>query len=217
MVRITPTLLGCLIPEGEPARSLSTAGAKQAVPRCRLPSRPNCKRSLRPQAPTRACGWRISLRTRPARLRISAVSTKTSLTAQMPMRGSFPLSLRAPKNCHECRGLGNAAYAGRYGNSDEASGDGFRYRRRELFCLTFHSNYAWIGKLVGRDLVSEPDLVLEPHWAVATAVGFWNAQRINEAADADDIRRVTRLMNGGENRIPERSLLKHGAFPMFGE
>jgi putative chitinase len=130
----------------------------------------------------------------------------------------FPrLASRAAALAMNPQALGNAAYAARYGNGGEESGDGFRYRGRGLFCLTFRSNYEWIGPLVGRDLVSEPDLVLEPRWAIATAIAFWNARHIGEAADADDLARVTNLVNGGADGIVERMILKHRALALLRE
>jgi putative chitinase len=128
----------------------------------------------------------------------------------------FPkLAARAGELANNPEALGNAAYAGRLGNGDEASGDGFRYRGRGCFGLTFRGNYDAIGKLLGVDLVSQPDLVREPHWAVATAIAFWNARHVSEAADTDDIRHVTKLVNGGVNGMPDRMLLKHRALALL--
>lgn len=53
--------------------------------------------------------------------------------------------------------LANRAYAGRMGNGPEASGDGWRYRGRALPQLTGKENYRKASKLVGVDLVSDPD------------------------------------------------------------
>lgn len=55
------------------------------------------------------------------------------------------------------QGLANHVYAGRMGNGDEASGDGWRYRGRALPQLTGRENYEKASKLVGVDLVSDPD------------------------------------------------------------
>ncbi|WP_054312289.1 hypothetical protein [Mesorhizobium sp. 1M-11] len=55
------------------------------------------------------------------------------------------------------QGLANRVYAGRMGNGDEASGDGWRYRGRALPQLTGRENYEKASKLVGVDLVSDPD------------------------------------------------------------
>lgn len=55
------------------------------------------------------------------------------------------------------QGLANRVYADRMGNGPEASGDGWRYRGRALPQLTGRENYEKASKLVGVDLVSDPD------------------------------------------------------------
>lgn len=51
----------------------------------------------------------------------------------------------------------DATYGGRYGNT--APGDGYKYRGRGFTGVTFKDNYARYGKLIGRDLVADPDLL----------------------------------------------------------
>ncbi|WP_214039333.1 hypothetical protein [Photorhabdus akhurstii] len=38
-----------------------------------------------------------------------------------------------------------------------------------------------------------------------TAFAFWISKNINIAADNDDIKRVTKLVNGGENGLADRT------------
>ena len=60
----------------------------------------------------------------------------------------FPhLAPRAAELAMRPQALGNATYADRGGDGDELSGDGFRYRGRGLFFLTFRAHYSWIGGL----------------------------------------------------------------------
>lgn len=58
--------------------------------------------------------------------------------------------------------IANRAYANRMGNGDEASGDGWRYRGRGYCQITGHDNYAKFARLLGIDLVGNPDLALRP-------------------------------------------------------
>lgn len=60
------------------------------------------------------------------------------------------------------QGLANRVYADRMGNGPEASGDGWRYRGRALPQLTGKENYSRASKLVGVDLVSDPEAANDP-------------------------------------------------------
>ena len=50
--------------------------------------------------------------------------------------------------------LGNYVYGGKYGNAEN---EGYKYRGRGLNQLTFRDNYKFIGDLIKRDLVNNPD------------------------------------------------------------
>lgn len=92
--------------------------------------------------------------------------------------------------------LANAAYGGKLGNGDEASGDGWRYRGRGLIQLTGRENYRRFGKVVLVDLEAEPDLAADPEIAVLTALAYWRVRKCNEAADTDDFVIVSERVNG---------------------
>ncbi|MFM2377074.1 MAG: hypothetical protein RLZZ165_2171, partial [Bacteroidota bacterium] len=49
--------------------------------------------------------------------------------------------------------IASRVYGGRYGNGDEASGDGYKYRGRGYIQLTFKDNYAAFAKYIGVDVV----------------------------------------------------------------
>lgn len=122
---------------------------------------------------------------------------------------------RAPELANNPHALGNAAYAGLNGNGDEAGGDGWLFKGRGLFQLTGRGNYREIGKLINKNIEADPDLVSQPHWAVATAIAFWAAHDINAAADDDNISRVTRLVNAGTLGLADRAILKHRALQLL--
>lgn len=92
--------------------------------------------------------------------------------------------------------LANHVYAGRNGNGDEASGDGWRYRGRGLIQLTGRANYSRAAADLDRDYVGDPDLVLQPPDACLTAGWFWQAGKLNALADARRIDAITRAING---------------------
>lgn len=65
--------------------------------------------------------------------------------------------------------IGNAVYGGRYGN---AANEGYKYRGRGYNQLTFKGNYNTYGKLIGEDLVSNPDKVNDPKTAAKVLIAF---------------------------------------------
>lgn len=101
--------------------------------------------------------------------------------------------------------LANRAYAGRGGNGDEASGDGWRYRGRGLIQVTLRDNYYHCGKALGLDLISDPDLLLELAAAARSAAWYWKSNGCNELADKGDFLGVTRRINpaalGHDDRV----------------
>ena len=106
------------------------------------------------------------------------------------------LAARAVELAHQPEALANAAYANHLGNSDEASGDGWRYRGRGLIQITGRDNYRARGVVLRIDLVADPERAAEPDTAVRVALSFWQSHHCNEAADRDDIKAITRAING---------------------
>lgn len=130
--------------------------------------------------------------------------------------GTFPhLADRADELVGKPEDLANAAYAGKNGNGDEASGDGWRYRGRGLFALTGRANYAAAAAALGIDLVGNPDQVAQPRGAVHTALWFWRMRGCNAQASADNVEGVTRLINGGTNGLLQRQALTDQAKAIF--
>lgn len=96
------------------------------------------------------------------------------------------------------KGLANRAYANRGGNGDEASGDGWLYRGRGIFMLTFKDNYrkASIGVGLGPAYLHNPDLVALPSDACMTAAWFWMSNGCNQMIDSGNFGGTTRIVNG---------------------
>jgi putative chitinase len=100
--------------------------------------------------------------------------------------------------------LADFVYAGRLGNGDEASRDGWRYRGRGAIQVTGRANYDAIGVALEQNLLNTPDMLLEPKWAALSAAAFWARNGINELADKDDCVAVTKKVNGGTHGLAER-------------
>jgi putative chitinase len=92
--------------------------------------------------------------------------------------------------------IANHVYAGKIGNGNEASGDGYRYRGRTWGMLTGRDNYrTWGGKLQ-LDLVGDPDLAKAPENAARICARFWGDRGLNRFADAGDITGIRARWNG---------------------
>lgn len=95
-------------------------------------------------------------------------------------------------------------YNGRMGNLPPD--DGYLFRGRGLIQLTGRQNYTLYGTLLSHDLVDAPDKAADPAIALQIACEFWKKLDLNAAADADDVIRVTKRINGGLNGIEQRRI-----------
>lgn len=95
------------------------------------------------------------------------------------------------------------AYEGRLDLGNRIKGDGVKFKGRGLIQLTGRANYAKYGKYVGEDLEANPKLVATKY--VADVAGwFWLTKNLNSFADFDDLRGVTKRINGGYNGLIDR-------------
>jgi len=103
--------------------------------------------------------------------------------------------------------IANLVYSGRMGNGPAESGEGWLYRGRGLKQLTGRFNYEKCGQALGIDLVGNPDLLLEPMAAARSAGWFWKANNLSAFADIDDIKGMTKKINGGLIGYEQRQAL----------
>jgi len=94
------------------------------------------------------------------------------------------------------RAIANRVYAGKIGNGDEASGDGWRFRGRGIKMLTGRANYADAAAALARPYLDQPDLVATPEDACLTAAWFWHTIKGNALADSAQWGAITRAVNG---------------------
>jgi len=81
--------------------------------------------------------------------------------------------------------LGDFKYGGKGGN---ASNEGYKYRGRGFNQITFKSEYDKFGKLIGRDLVNNPDSLNDPHVAADAAAAFF-ATELNAGLKAGSFKK----------------------------
>ena len=122
----------------------------------------------------------------------------------------FPSIESANKYARQPEKIANRVYGNRMGNGDEASGDGWKYRGRGFIQLTGKDNYRALSKATGINYLQEPDKLLNEADAMIAALWFWTNRNLNLYADRDDVREVTRRINGGFNGLAHRTeLLDH--------
>jgi len=114
----------------------------------------------------------------------------------------FPTKEIADQYARNPEKIANKVYGGRMGNTED--GDGWKYIGRGIKQLTGKENYQRCGAGLGVDLVSNPELLLEPEYACLSAGWFWNKHNLNELADRNDYTTMTRRINGGLIGLDDR-------------
>lgn len=99
-------------------------------------------------------------------------------------------------------GLGNPSKAKELGNTQP--GDGWKYRGGGLMQTTGRANYRRMGQKTGIDFEGHPELVVSAEHALKPALAEWTEGNLNAKADADDLRAITKRINGGYNGLADR-------------
>jgi len=103
--------------------------------------------------------------------------------------------------------IANRVYNDKYrkykmGNTEE--GDGWRFRGRGLKQLTGRENYTNFGKSIGMTAEEAAEYVATPAGAIESACWFWDTKNLNKIADGDDVKRMTKVINGGSIGLEDR-------------
>lgn len=89
-------------------------------------------------------------------------------------------------------------------------GDGYKFRGRGPLQTTGRDEYRACGKVLGLDLIQDPDLLAgpiakkDPGPGFRAAAWFWRTRNCNAYADAGDFLGLTKRINGGTNGLAER-------------
>lgn len=100
-----------------------------------------------------------------------------------------------------------AAYEGRKDLGNTQKGDGVRFKGRGLIQLTGRANYDKYGKYAGLNLLksgNESLIANTPKYALDVSLWFWKNRKLDRYADKDDLRAITRRVNGGYNGLKDR-------------
>jgi|LakMenE01Jun11ns_1017448.scaffolds.fasta_scaffold9956670_8 putative chitinase len=120
----------------------------------------------------------------------------------------FPDQATAAKYERKPEAIANRVYAGRMGNGNEASGDGWKYRGRGALQLTGKDNYAAFAKYCNRpDVMSNPDLVAT-ELAFESAMFFFERNKLwsicDQGVNDATILSVSKKVNGGTHGLEDR-------------
>ena len=125
--------------------------------------------------------------------------------AHRAFHGANRPRIRGPADLRTCEEFASGkAYEGRKDLGNTEPGDGPRYKGRGLLQLTGRANYRKLGAILGVDLENRPELAAEPVLSLRIACEYWKSRRINDPCDSDDLREVTRRVNGGYNGLEDR-------------
>jgi len=94
-------------------------------------------------------------------------------------------------------------YDNRRDLGNRGAGDGDRFKGRGFIQLTGRTNYLRFGKVIGRSLVTDPELANEPSIAALVLACFLKdkERRIKEALLDRDLRLARKLVNGGSHGL----------------
>jgi putative chitinase len=114
----------------------------------------------------------------------------------------FPTKEIADQYARQPAKIAGKVYNGRMGNTSEE--EAAKYFGRGLIQLTGKENYERCGLAIGVDLLSDPNLLLDPRYAALSAGWFWNKKGLNELADQQEHGQITKRINGGTLGLDDR-------------
>lgn len=98
------------------------------------------------------------------------------------------------------------AYEGRADLGNTQTGDGRKFRGHGPIQLTGRYNHTAFFEYLGRpELIETPEILetdLELAWLASG--WFWMSKNLNTYADQDNVKRITKIINGGYNGLEDR-------------
>ena len=116
----------------------------------------------------------------------------------------FPTAELAAQYANRPEQIANRIYANRMGNGPETSGDGFRYCGRGLIQLTGKDNYTFFAGSLNIPVEEASDYLATFEGAAQSACWFWEQNNLNRFADANDVKGLTKAINGGYIGLEDR-------------
>lgn len=127
--------------------------------------------------------------------------TAKRMTQVWPSR--FPSVASAEPYAHNPQALANKVYNGRMRNRT-GSDDGWNFRGRGASQTTGREGYERVKEKTGLDVVSNPDILIDPKFFMLCGVSDFINCGCLPFAKKDDIFNVTKRLNGGTVGLAER-------------
>lgn len=132
---------------------------------------------------------------------LGELAENTRYTNPDRLRAVFPSRVQTDAEAHSlvaegAEAIANCVYAGRLGNGDAASGDGWRFRGAGILQLTGRENIGAFGASCGRTPEDAADWLRTPAGAAVGACWYWTKHGLNALADGWQIASITRAING---------------------
>ena len=96
------------------------------------------------------------------------------------------------------------SYEGRVGLGNNQPGDGEKFQGRGYIQVTGRANYTKLANFLKLSIEDTIAYLQTIEGAVMSAVWFWNTNGLNKYADQDDIKMITKRINGGYNGLDGR-------------
>jgi putative chitinase len=112
--------------------------------------------------------------------------------------------------------IANRTYADRMGNGDESSGDGSKYKGRGLIQLTFKNNYFWFAASLEITPEEASEYTQSFEGAAQSACWYWSENRLNRFCDANDVKGLSKAINGGFKGLEDREVQYARALRLLG-
>ena len=116
----------------------------------------------------------------------------------------FPTADLAAQYANKPERIANRIYANRMGNGPEISGDGYKYCGRGLIQLTGKDNYTFFAGSLNIPVEEASDYLATFEGATQSACWFWEQNNLNRFADANDVKGLTKAINGGYIGLEDR-------------
>jgi putative chitinase len=92
----------------------------------------------------------------------------------------------------------------KYKMGNVKEGDGWLFRGRGIIQLTGRNNYAAFGKSVDMTAEEVAEYITTERGAIESACWFWEKNKLNDIADSGNIKKISKVINGGNVGLVDR-------------